>query len=125
VAAAVAGIPRLRSSPGSPPGSRYPSPATAAALTDAREIDVFTTTTPRLAAAARQSAGPLQRRPTQPIVTAALAFLFTLRPTSLWYGERNTPSGSRALVVHDWLMYLVLLVLGHLTILVIRRRAIR
>jgi hypothetical protein len=50
------------------------------------------------------------------IVTAALAFLFTLTGFFLWYGERNHAFRlQNALVVHDWLMYIsFFLVLGHL-----------
>jgi len=50
------------------------------------------------------------------IVTAALAFLFTLTGFFLWYGERNHAFRlNNALLVHDWLMYIsFFLVLGHL-----------
>ena len=50
------------------------------------------------------------------IITAAFALLFALTGFFLWYGERDTrfrlPS---ALLVHDWLMYVsLILFVGHL-----------
>ena len=50
------------------------------------------------------------------VVTAAFAILFAVTGFFLWYGERDTrfrlPS---ALLVHDWLMYVSLvLFVGHL-----------
>ena len=86
-------------------------------LADAREIDVFDD----------DDLGWLRRRGNPQgrfnagqklnvIVTAALAFLFTLTGFFLWYGERNHAFRlQNALVVHDWLMYIsFFLVLGHL-----------
>jgi len=50
------------------------------------------------------------------IVVAAFAILFALSGFDLWYGERDTRFRiANALLVHDWLMYLSLVVfLGHL-----------
>src|SRR6267142_2763417 len=86
-------------------------------LADAREIDLFD----------EDDLGWLRRRGNpqgrfnagqkiNTIVTAALAFLFTLTGFFLWYGERNHAFRlQNALVVHDWLMYIsFFLVLGHL-----------
>jgi formate dehydrogenase subunit gamma len=86
-------------------------------LADAREIDVFDD----------DDLGWLRRRGNPQgrfnagqklnvILTAALAFLFTLTGFFLWYGERNHAFRlQNALVVHDWLMYIsFFLVLGHL-----------
>jgi formate dehydrogenase subunit gamma len=55
------------------------------------------------------------------IVTAAFALLFAVTGFFLWYGERDTrfrlPS---ALLVHDWLMYVsLILFVGHLYLAVI------
>ena len=50
------------------------------------------------------------------IVTAAFAILFAVSGFFLWYGERDTRFRlANALLVHDWLMYVSLvLFLGHL-----------
>ena len=47
--------------------------------------------------------------------TAAFAILFTVTGALLWYGERDTRVRfDSTLLIHDWLMYVsVLLVLGH------------
>jgi formate dehydrogenase subunit gamma len=58
------------------------------------------------------------------IVTAALALLFVITGFFLWYGERDTRFRlPNALLVHDWLMYVSLvLFLGHLFLAVIYPR---
>ena len=44
------------------------------------------------------------------IVTAAFALLFAFTGFFLWYGERDTRfRAPNALLVHDWLMYVVVL----------------
>jgi formate dehydrogenase subunit gamma len=50
------------------------------------------------------------------IVVAVLAILFALSGFDLWYGERDTRFRIvNALLVHDWLMYISLVIfLGHL-----------
>ena len=57
------------------------------------------------------------------IVTAALAVLFAVTGFFLWYGERNHAFRlQNALLVHDWLMYIsVILLLGHLYLSLIHR----
>ena len=57
------------------------------------------------------------------IVTAALAFLFSLTGFFLWYGERNHAFRlQNALLVHDWLMYIsFFLVVGHLWLSLVNR----
>src|SRR5262245_23310517 len=57
------------------------------------------------------------------VATAAFGLLFAVTGFFLWYGERDTrfrlPS---ALLVHDWLMYVSLvLFLGHLWLALVRR----
>jgi formate dehydrogenase subunit gamma len=58
------------------------------------------------------------------IATAAFAILFAVTGFFLWYGERNTRYRlPQALLVHDWLMYIsVLLFLGHLFLVLIYPR---
>jgi formate dehydrogenase subunit gamma len=58
------------------------------------------------------------------IATAAFAILFALSGFFLWYGERNTRYRlPQALLVHDWLMYVSLvLFVGHLFLAVIYPR---
>ena len=58
------------------------------------------------------------------IATVAFAILFALTGFFLWYGERNTRFRlPNALLVHDWLMYVSLvLFLGHLFLAVIYPR---
>jgi len=50
------------------------------------------------------------------IVVAAFAILFAVSGLDLWYGERDTRFRfANALLIHDWLMYISLLIfLGHL-----------
>lgn len=57
------------------------------------------------------------------IVTVALAVLFSITGFFLWYGERNHAFRlQNALIVHDWLMYVsVILLLGHLYLSLIHR----
>src|SRR5262245_48784783 len=57
------------------------------------------------------------------VATAAFGLLFAVTGFFLWYGERDTrfrlPS---ALLVHDWLMYVsLILFLGHLWLALVRR----
>ncbi|HEX6490586.1 MAG TPA: cytochrome b/b6 domain-containing protein [Gaiellaceae bacterium] len=86
-------------------------------LQTAREIDVFDDDD---LAWLRRRGAPQGRfnagQKLNAILTAALAFLFTLTGFFLWYGERNHAFRlQNALVVHDWLMYIsFFLVLGHL-----------
>jgi formate dehydrogenase subunit gamma len=58
------------------------------------------------------------------IVTAAFAVLFTLTGFLLWYGERDTRFRfANTLLIHDWVMYVsVVLFAGHLY-MVFRHRA--
>jgi formate dehydrogenase subunit gamma len=55
------------------------------------------------------------------VITAAFAFLFVFTGFFLWYGERDTRFRlPQALLVHDWLMYVsLLLFLGHLFLAVL------
>ena len=86
-------------------------------LATAREIDVFDADD---LAWLRGRGSPQGRfnagQKINAIVTAALAFLFSLTGFFLWYGERNHAFRlDNALLVHDWLMYIsFFLVLGHL-----------
>jgi len=64
------------------------------------------------------------------IITAAFAFLFALSGFFIWLGERNTTYRlDGAVAVHDWLMYIsLLLVTGHLYLALIHpttRHALR
>jgi formate dehydrogenase subunit gamma len=64
------------------------------------------------------------------IVTAAFAFLFALSGFFIWLGERNTAYRlDGAVAVHDWLMYIsLILVSGHLYLALIHpttRHALR
>ena len=58
------------------------------------------------------------------ILTAAFAVLFAVTGVLLWYGERDTRFRfASTLLVHDWLMYIsLLLFLGHLFLAVIYPR---
>ncbi len=58
------------------------------------------------------------------IVTAAFAILFAVSGFFLWYGERDTRFRlANALLVHDYLMYVsVILLVGHLWLAVIYPR---
>jgi formate dehydrogenase subunit gamma len=58
------------------------------------------------------------------IVTAAFAILFAVSGFFLWYGERDTRFRlANALLVHDYLMYVsVILLIGHLWLAVIYPR---
>ena len=82
-----------------------------------REIDLFDAEDRRWLRGRRARSGRLNAgQKLNAIFTAAFAILFAVTGFFLWYGERDTrfrlPS---ALLVHDWLMYVsVLLVLGHL-----------
>ena len=55
------------------------------------------------------------------VITAAFAVLFAFTGFFLWYGERDTRFRlPQALLVHDWLMYVsLLLFLGHLFLAVL------
>ena len=55
------------------------------------------------------------------VVTAAFAVLFSVSGFFLWYGERDTRFRfANTLLIHDWLMYLsLILFLGHLYLAVI------
>jgi formate dehydrogenase subunit gamma len=57
------------------------------------------------------------------IVTAAFAVLFTVTGFLLWYGERDTRFRfANTLLIHDWLMYVsVVLFAGHLYLSLIKR----
>jgi formate dehydrogenase subunit gamma len=57
------------------------------------------------------------------VVTAAFAILFTVTGLLLWYGERNTTYRfANTLLIHDWLMYVsVVLVVGHLYLSLVKR----
>jgi len=50
------------------------------------------------------------------VATAAFSILFTVTGALLWYGERDTRFRfNNTLLIHDWLMYVsVILVLGHI-----------
>jgi formate dehydrogenase subunit gamma len=50
------------------------------------------------------------------VVTAAFAVLFTVTGFLLWYGERDTRFRfANTLLIHDWVMYVsVILLVGHL-----------
>ena len=54
------------------------------------------------------------------VATAAFAILFTVTGTLLWLGERDTRFRfANTLLIHDWLMYVsVLLVIGHVYMVV-------
>ena len=58
------------------------------------------------------------------VITAAFAVLFAFTGFFLWYGERDTRFRlPQALLVHDWLMYVsLLLFLGHLFLAVLYPR---
>ncbi len=58
------------------------------------------------------------------VVTAAFAILFAVSGFFLWYGERDTRFRlGNALLIHDWLMYLsLILFLGHLYLALILPR---
>src|SRR4051794_38303811 len=57
------------------------------------------------------------------IASAAFAVLFTITGLLLWYGERDTRLRfANTLLIHDWLMYVSLILLaGHLYLALIRR----
>jgi formate dehydrogenase subunit gamma len=64
------------------------------------------------------------------IATAAFAILFAITGFFLWFGERNTAFRlPQALLIHDWLMYVsLILFIGHLYLSVINpatRHALR
>jgi formate dehydrogenase subunit gamma len=93
-------------------------------LAAAREVDVFDADD---IAWLRRRGAPQGRfnagQKLNVIVTAALAFLFTLTGFFLWYGERDHAFRlQNALVVHDWLMYIsFFLVAGHLYLSLVKR----
>src|SRR5205085_10302069 len=57
------------------------------------------------------------------VAPAAFAVLFTVTGVLLWYGERDTRFRfASTLLIHDWLMYVsVILLLGHLYLSLVHR----
>jgi formate dehydrogenase subunit gamma len=91
----------------------------------AREIDLFDADDRRWLRGRRAPQGRFNAgQKLNAIVTAAFAFLFALSGFFLWYGERDTRFRlPQALLVHDWLMYVsLLLFLGHLFLAVLYPR---
>ena len=88
----------------------------------AREIDRFDADD-RAWFTTAAAAGPAQRgQKLNTVATAAFGLLFAVTGFFLWYGERDTrfrlPS---ALLVHDWLMYVSLvLFIGHLWLALVK-----
>jgi formate dehydrogenase subunit gamma len=88
----------------------------------AREIDAFDADDRAWLRFGRTPQGRLNAgQKLNAIFTAAFAVLFSVTGVLLWYGERDTRFRfASTLLVHDWLMYIsLLLFLGHLYLAVI------
>jgi formate dehydrogenase subunit gamma len=93
-----------------------------ALLRTAREIDTFDADDRAWLRFRRRPQGRLNAgQKLNAIVTAAFAVLFSVTGFLLWYGERDTRFRfASTLLVHDWLMYIsLLLFLGHLYLAVL------
>ena len=91
----------------------------------AREIDRFDSDDRAWLVGRRTPQGRLNAgQKVNAILTAAFAVLFSVTGVLLWYGERDTRFRfASTLLVHDWLMYVsLILFIGHLFLAVIYPR---
>jgi formate dehydrogenase subunit gamma len=89
-----------------------------------REVDRFDADDREWLRTRRAPAGRLNAgQKLNTVVTAAFAVLFTVTGFFLWYGERDTRFRfANTLLIHDWLMYVsLILVAGHLYLSLIKR----